>query len=706
MKLNARQVGEPMMIRTLLTIFVLGVPSVFHAALPSFRLEDKRTSGAAQAVPVTFGQVFAPGDVPSGLTLQTQEGLLLQVDPKATHADGSLRHAVLSIIPTLTPGERRTMHLQTAAPAVPGTPPTLAALLGTSFDSVVSLNNVEGADYQASARALLQQGAPLVWLSSGPLCVEWLVSGPFRRVSDGMAHPHLQARFAIRAYQGLSRVRADITIENGWAYEQNPRGFTYNAVISVPGETSYTRTVAHTHHTRWRRVIWWGANPAVDIIPDRDYLLSTKSVPHYDTSVNVSASALAGLPGDFDPMSNGNLTSYMPTTGSHRDIGPFPDFSALYVLSMDPRARANVLANGAAGGSYQVHYRNKATDLPVTLDEYPIMTLNPQAPSTQRFPAVTGGLDVHHPDGSHQPSIAYLPYLISGDYFFLEELQFWAERNLFESNPQYRNYGQGLLRPDQVRGQAWGLRTLAHAAYITPDAHPLKEHFTRMLANNLTEYTSCLMDSECYFVPPGPDSPQGVPSDAPKHNVLGWMNVGPYSGTDYKPYGIAPWQDDFFTWAVGHVVDLGFTQAERLRDWKSRFVVGRMTDPGFCWLEASAYELQIGTASTSGVYRSYGTFAEVFNANFPNRPPCTGTAMTGYPDGATGYPANMQPALAAAVDAGIPDAAGAWARYETRNPRQDQEYSSRPQFAVVPRSNGSPLPPSSLPARPQRLRVR
>jgi hypothetical protein len=57
-------------------------------------------------------------------------------------------------------------------------------------------------------------------------------------------------------------------------------------------------------------------------------------------------------------------------------------------------------------------------------------------------------------------------------------------------------------------------------------------------------------------------------------------------------------------------------------------------------------------------------------------------AMTGYPESATGYGANMQPALAVAVDAGIPMAAEAWAKYQTRNPKQD--YGASPQFAVVP----------------------
>ncbi len=31
--------------------------------------------------------------------------------------------------------------------------------------------------------------------------------------------------------------------------------------------------------------------------------------------------------------------------------------------------------------------------------------------------------------------MAYLPYLVTGDYFYLEELQFWASWNVFALEP-------------------------------------------------------------------------------------------------------------------------------------------------------------------------------------------------------------------------------------------------------------------------------
>ena len=110
----------------------------------------------------------------------------------------------------------------------------------------------------------------------------------------------------------------------------------------------------------------------------------------------------------------------------------------------------------------------------------------------------------------------------------------------------------------------------------------------------------------------------------------------------------------------------------------------------FCWLRAPAYSLQIGPDHKSWQYTN---FTYLYLANFPGSPSCEGLAMDGYPESPTGYGANLQPALASAVDAGHPFAAEAWAKYQTRDPRQD--YSAAPQFAVVPFSQ------SGLSARPR-----
>jgi len=158
------------------------------------------------AIPLSFGQVFAPGDVRRGESLvgRLADGskVPLQVDVKATHADGSLRHAVISAVLPPAGGKARTLVLvkdKTGAKSVAGTGP--AALLEDGFTASVSAT-IDGKVYTASADRLLRQ-KPAVWLD-GPLVTEWLVSAPLKD-AKGAEHPRLSAHFAVRCRTTTAR---------------------------------------------------------------------------------------------------------------------------------------------------------------------------------------------------------------------------------------------------------------------------------------------------------------------------------------------------------------------------------------------------------------------------------------------------------------------------------------------------------------------
>ncbi len=665
-------------------------------------------SGQPQtAVPLTFGQTFADGDVPAGQSLALRvEGasIPLQVDAKATHADGSLRHAVLTAVLPSVPANAAVPLLLSTTPAVGGTPITAAALLATAFDSVVTAN-VGGTPYRASARELLQADTSRTWLA-GPLVTEWLLSAPLK-TAGGQAHPHLSVRFAVRAYQGLQRVRVDVTVENDWAFAPSPQPYTYDVNVSVGGATVFAQNaLKHYSLARWRKVFWWGGEPEIDVRHERDVLLFNRSVPFYDPSLTLREQDLAALwiewttQTDTAPMGAGLVEPYMPMTGGRRDIGPLPGWAAQYLVSMDRRAKLATLGVGDLAGSWPIHYRDQNTDRPVSLADYPYMSLlgnpgdmvNPHTGLSEAFPDCVGDCTTPFaPDSAHQPSLAYLPYLVTGDYYYLEELQFWANYNLLESNPYYRGFEQGLLHWGQVRGQAWSLRALAEAAFITPDAHPLKAYFVDRLEFNRVWYAAEFL--------------------APAANVLGFNPSG-YAYAYDNGRGVAPWQDDFFTWSVGYAVDLGFTNWKPLLDYKARFSVGRMTAPGMCWISAASYYLLVRDSDTAP---DYTTLAQAYTATIEpavRAQPCASAAMgqafdpplqagemSGYSYSDEGYPSNMQPALAVAVQSGIAGADQAWSTFMSRSVKP--EYSAEPQFAVVPRPAAVVVTP--LPSQTERL---
>jgi hypothetical protein len=419
------------------------------------------------------------------------------------------------------------------------------------------------------------------------------------------------------------------------------------------------------------------------------YLQKAHVVPHYDPAISVSTSALTELFEKFDasargPMTSGILEKYMPTTGGRWDIGPLPHWQVLYLLTMDPHAYAAMLQTADQGASYASHYRNEKTRRPVTLDDYPKLSTHSNMvgrdASQLPLPQTGGYKDPLEPDAAHEPALDFLPYLVTGDRFYLEELQFWAEWNLTGTDPVYRNFAQGLVKFDQIRAQAWSLRTLAQAAYITPNSSPLKGTFLRQLKANVGWYEST------YARNPSANQLHFIPE-----------NDAPYDGGR----AIAPWQDDFFTWSAGYVQGLGDVEALPLVRWKGGFSVGRLTAPGFCWIIGSAYTLRVRASAQSDYYR---TFANVYDASLPallKQPAEPGRKlacaspemaaalgsssageMVAEPTSTDGYSAYMQPAVAAAVDAGTPGAETAWRVLKDRSSKPD--FSKDPTWAIVP----------------------
>ena len=654
---------------------------------------DSTGSGTQTGAPVTFGQVFVQGAVPLTSTLsgRLSNGTMvpLQLDVKARHADGSARHAVISaVLPSLTAGQPQVMSLVTAAPYAAATGATPAALLSSGFTAAAHIT-LAGKAYSVSADTLLKDGKFTNWLA-GPVVNEWHVSAPLK-AGDGSVHPHLTARFALRSYSGSKKTRVDVTIENNWAYETAPQNFVYDAQIVVGGQPVYAKAgMTHYHHARWRKLFWWGGEPQVHVKHNAAYMMQTRAVPNYDQSLVFTETLLAKLKTAYtgtrtEPMGVGAAMLQMGAAGARPDIGILPGWAVTYMLSGDKRAKDVTMGTADLAGSWSVHYRNRDTDRPVSLIDFPYMTIlgnradtkNPATGKLEAFPVCATTTACKSPnlhDTSHQPSFAYLPYIVTGDYYYLEEMQFWAMYNTFVSNPGYRETVKGLFKRDQVRGQAWSMRSISQAAYITPDADPLKAQFEYFVKTNLEWY------------------------NANYANNTNSNRLGVLDGTGAVIYnsklGVAPWQDDFFTAAIGVTHELGFADAKTLLDYKAKFPVGRINAAGFCWIEGAMYSMKVRATETSPLYTS---MAEVYKANHDASfvaLPCAGTSMasvlklrvgemTGYSTVVTGYPANLQPALAYSASSSVQGAAAAWQLFAARPYKPN--YAAGPQFAILPR---------------------
>ena len=323
-----------------------------------------------------------------------------------------------------------------------------------------------------------------------------------------------------------------------------------------------------------------------------------------------------------------------------------------------------------------IHHRDKTTGLPATIDRYP--NASASDPGVDDIPDPQTS-NPYIKDTAHQPLVGYTPYLVTGDYYFLEEMIFWNSYNLLEPTANERGGSKGYWSMGQLRAMAWSYRSLAYGAYILPDAHELKSYFNAKMANNIAR-------DKVYV--------------KAEDNIFGAWPDGAAGFTEYRSFF-----DDFYTWAIGNAVDLGWTDAQDILAFKSRFVIGRMGgknggDNGYCFQAAASYTHPIGPTDIT----LYTSWAQVYNAAVPSCPvtptrPCGSVAMSsclglgGDPFAITAggsgntsyYYAEMQPALAVSVQYGYGTLNDHWMRFT--GAKELPAYENDPRFGVIPRNS-------------------
>src|SRR5262249_19208 len=155
--------------------------------------------------------------------------------------------------------------------------------------------------------------------------------------------------------------------------------------------------------------------------------------------------------------------------------------------------------------------------------------------------------------------LTYIAALLTGNQYYLDELQNQADFGLLNNDPVYLQNPLGIFAGEaaagdgEVRGTAWDLRQIADAAYLTPASDPMKAYFTQILNNNIDWLTSTYITNH-------PLAGAG--------QVEGWI---PGSNGAVE----APWQEDFLAMSLGKIVEQGFSSALPVAQWMVNFEAGR-----------------------------------------------------------------------------------------------------------------------------------
>lgn len=416
------------------------------------------------------------------------------------------------------------------------------------------------------------------------------------------AHPSIRVYFDTHVYSD-GQARIDVTVEN-LLNIAGAATAVYDVEIVVAGESVFSQELfSHTYMTRWSKVFGVGLTES-DVTLDWEPAFASHALPRFRDSVSNQSYSTEGA--SFAIGKTGALNPYMPSTGGRPEIGPYPDWTARSIVHKTADQREYVLANGRLGGSWPIHIRESDGSL-VNIDDRPEFWLD-TSNRGQDKPAgdTTGCFLINNPDLAHVPSIAYVPYLMTGDRFFCDEMIFWGNHGLLGVWPNSdeaptRNGSEGLLRSEQVRGQAWALRNLTDAASFAPDDHPLKSYLAEKVINNLNYYDSFAVSG---------NTPLGV----------AWISTRPTSPT----VSIALWEYTYLSWSLDHSNRQGFTGGLDYRDSVVAFTLSLFTSPD--WFPGTTapgvYTISIGTPDGLGGIETYfENLAEVAENTFtPGNP--------------------------------------------------------------------------------------
>ncbi|MBN9553782.1 MAG: hypothetical protein J0H61_03750, partial [Alphaproteobacteria bacterium] len=331
---------------------------------------------AMPARTISFGQVFLPGTVRREEALQVLldgKPTATQVDPKAFNADGSVRHAVMTIeLPKMGSGQAfdATIVKGTAGAPAPAPMPNAAAVPALEVSLAIKGQNnaVQNVTVNLPAIAANPQNAvPGSWIN-GPLAQE-------RRYRTDVNN-RLQILFDVFVPKN-GPARVDVIFHNDWTGIRNEDNVDYDVEMRLAGAPVFQARGVHQYtFSTWHHLIWTDGKPSVRVVADLATLGEAAAVPRYQTDFAIareiaSKAVDAGNDVSDKPMQSGMIDHHMPDAGGRWDIGPLPTWAVIDLMKSNEATRKLLMANADAAGAVPWHLRDRKTGLPLTIDAHP-----------------------------------------------------------------------------------------------------------------------------------------------------------------------------------------------------------------------------------------------------------------------------------------------------------------------------------------------
>lgn len=722
---------------------VLGCSQAVPAA-PTNTMTITDKSGSTQTnYPLHFGRPFVQGEIANDPQVVINGSpVLTQADVKNRWPDGSVKFAIISVIVPSIPANgtlKVSFQNQTSGNHTPLTQADMLAA-NFNFDAVMLLANA-GVTKAASARAMLQNGDFTYW-TQGPVATTIILADHGAKAKYDVGwdqYKPVRPIFEATFFPAINKVHVRYIGEN--ANSKNLEDVVYSLVLLLgqSRQQVYSNsTVKHYAGTRWTKDFWIGGAPQnkINIDFNLSYLKETLYFPNYDTTMRPSQASVAG---DYSEWTRGWAAKhdlYQPgfyrqdseAAGGGYELAQEPNWAVKWLYTGDWREREISLISADLAGSWQMHVReadpSKKFDRnqtkpglgkPISIYAHPTLWLfDGRDPSTPKdavpihgtqiidesvYPTTNGGWGM---DTAHQPNAFTTAYVLTGDYWYLEQMQLWAARDALIYDPNVRGPGGAYagLWFDETRGNAWVFRNRMLAHWLTPDADPLKPFFLDLINDAISQWegmknltgTSFSNNAEWKFGrhlvvsgDSGPVSPLGF-----------WQfSVCRADGNDLPDFTaqtecISPlWQNYFLLVTLGRAKEMGYP-VQAVLTWMSKLLLGQFTASNYNRKMVAAYETP---SSLHGGDPTYGTPITQWSDVQGNLSPASQANIDQQWREATldvqdGYGHYAAAAAAYLIDLPGGQAAWNWLKTNVRDPNASV-MADNPKWAIIPRTDAS-----------------
>jgi len=425
--------------------------------------------------PISVPRPFVQGEIPNFAQASIDGApLLTQCDVKNRWPDGSLKYAIVSFVVPRIAGKGSVIVSFSNQPSGNNTGfLNQAGMLDPTFDFEAKIQMIGPTTQTVSARQMLSNGAFRYWLQ-GPVVTAAIIEDRTKaRAYDkdfGDGSKSLHPIYEVWFYPQSHRVQVGYTVENTWASSNSAidaRDETYALSLTaglVSPQTVFTSpTFTQIGLSRWHETLWVnGSPPAIRVNHNVSYLVQTRAIPNYDPSLTVSPNLVAGKYSAWMNSSHllqgnskgtGNYEKDLDAGGAADWNGPMGTWDVIYLLTMDDRMLAASRGNADLAGRIPWHFREADTNAgsghffdatgkgsvdtfgrivsvnarqQVTLSDLTPNQCGNDAPDDISLGRITTDGWGGHLSRGHIPDVAYIPYLFSGQYYYLEELQYEA----------------------------------------------------------------------------------------------------------------------------------------------------------------------------------------------------------------------------------------------------------------------------------------